>query len=459
MSRARMLLAGIAATALAAPALAQDTYEALAARANELAHRAQVLEDERAIENLTRAFGFYIDRGEWGEAAALFAEDGAFELNQHGVYVGPARIRAFLERALGPEGLVQGRMTDALVLQPVIHVAADETNAHARARGIFLLGEHEEQAVWADGVYENAYVKEDGVWKFQSLQFFATFVTDFNEGWAESALPLSPPLEDLPPDHPPTVEFEAYPTYFAAPFHYPNPVSGEPVQYRADSTVEIEIIDPSAGEPPARTFADFDELEAAVATAEHQAARANDHDAIDRLVRAYGYYLDKSQWDDLADLFARDGSMELAQRGVFVSQDRVREFLHTQFGPARPAEGRLGDHLQMQPVITVSEAGQSAQARSRMISIMAFAGRGGGLNGAIYENEFVKEDGVWKYATLHAFNTYNARYDGAWATGANPGMPGENPDLPPDMPPTVVFEGFPNVYEIPFHYPNPVTGE
>ena len=454
----RAAACALALTCFSAPALGQESFDALAARAADLAHRAQVLEDERAIENLTRAFGFYIDRGAWSEAAALFAEDGTFETSQHGVYVGPEQIRALLEQALGPEGLVEGRMSDALVLQPVIHVGADEATARARARGVFLLGRHEEEALWTDGVYENAYVKEDGVWKFQTVNLFLTLLTDFNEGWGESALPMGA-FDDPPPDHPPTVEYEAYPTYFVAPFHYPNPGSGEPVRYRPDSTAAVALFDPAASAPPARAYADLDALEVAVADAEHKAARAANRDAIDRLIRAYGYYLDKNLWDELADLFAEDGSMELAQRGVYQGRERVRAFLHTQFGAEGPAQGRLGDHLQLQPVITVADDGMTAKARSRMISIMAFDGRGGSLNGALYENAFVKEDGVWKFKTLHAFNTYNAGYDGAWAFDARPGMPGPNANLPPDAPPTVAFEGFPNVYEIPFHYPNPVTGE
>ena len=36
--------------------------------------------------------------------------------------------------------------------------------------------------------------------------------------------------------------------------------------------------------------------------------------------------------------------------------------------------------------------------------------------------------------------------------------PGLGTELPPDAPPTMVFQMFPTVYEIPFHYPHPVTG-
>ena len=37
-------------------------------------------------------------------------------------------------------------------------------------------------------------------------------------------------------------------------------------------------------------------------------------------------------------------------------------------------------------------------------------------------------------------------------------MPGPSSAMPPDAPPTTAFAMFPAVYDIPFHYPNPVTG-
>jgi len=32
-------------------------------------------------------------------------------------------------------------------------------------------------------------------------------------------------------------------------------------------------------------------------------------------------------------------------------------------------------------------------------------------------------------------------------------------EIPPDAPPTVVYESLPNTYVVPFHYNHPVTGE
>ncbi|HXR90069.1 MAG TPA: alpha/beta hydrolase fold domain-containing protein, partial [Steroidobacteraceae bacterium] len=140
-------------------------------------------------------------------------------------------------------------------------------------------------------------------------------------------------------------------------------------------------------------------------------------------------------------------------------RERVRQFLlhvFTRDGKEGPVEGRLGNHLQLQPVIDVSADGMSARIRSRMLQQMSMGGRAS-IGGAIYENEAVKENGVWKFKVDHAYNTFTASYAGGWAQGSSSYMPGPNPDFAWDAPPTQVFDMFPVVYEIPYHYVNPVT--
>jgi hypothetical protein len=111
----------------------------------------------------------------------------------------------------------------------------------------------------------------------------------------------------------------------------------------------------------------------------------------------------------------------------------------------------------MQPVIHVADDGKTAQIRVRMMQQLSF-GRGASMGGSIYENEAVKEDGVWKLSVDHTYNTWTASYDGGWMRGVSGQVPGPSKDLPPDAPPTLVFKMFPVVYDIPFHYANPVTG-
>jgi len=201
------------------------------------------------------------------------------------------------------------------------------------------------------------------------------------------------------------------------------------------------------------------ELKARIAATRLKIERVQAYDEIENLHSAYGYYLDKNEWDNIADLFAKDdSSMELAQRGVYLGQDHIRAFLFAFGGPPGPKVNRLGHHMQLQPVIHVSEDGKSAHMRVRMMQVMGQAGKAGSWGGAIYENTAVKENGVWKLGHEHAYNTFNAAYVGGPAKAASGFLPGPNKNVPPDQPPSLVFKSFPAVYDIPIHYKNPVTG-
>lgn len=49
---------------------------------------------------------------------------------------------------------------------------------------------------------------------------------------------------------------------------------------------------------------------------------------IANLQASYGYYVDKGLYDEAADLFARDATLEIAGRGLFRGQDRIRTYLN-----------------------------------------------------------------------------------------------------------------------------------
>ena len=52
---------------------------ALLGRIEQLERRAQAAEDYRDLVNLQGAYGYYVDKGLWDEAADLFAKDGTLE--------------------------------------------------------------------------------------------------------------------------------------------------------------------------------------------------------------------------------------------------------------------------------------------------------------------------------------------------------------------------------------------
>ena len=443
-----------------APCIAPFHYESLGrvwstlplerANTTDLSRRIARLEDEQAVENLQRIYGYYVDRSMWDAVANLFATDATFETGQQGVYVGKQHIRRFLE-SFGPQGPTPGVLNDHLQLQTLVDVAPDGKMAYCRSRELSMTGTYGKEGAWGEGVYENIFVKDHGVWKFKALHFYPTVVTDYDQGWAKNAQPAAGPSTTVPPDRPPTEVFANYPRAYVPPYHYRNPVTGAVPRYPS----------PDRGGPDPRRAAvalmpTRGELsDTPVADPERAIERVEAYEELENLESAYGYYLDKNLWNSLADLFARDGSIELAQRGVYQGQEHVRAFLFKVFGRGMegPVTGRLGNHVQLQPVIDVAPDGQSARIRIRLLQQMSF-GAHASLGGAIYENEAIKENGVWRFKTVHAYNTFTAAYDGGWAHSANSTMPGPSTEMPPDAPPTMTLAMFPAVSPIPFHYSN-----
>lgn len=199
--------------------------------------------------------------------------------------------------------------------------------------------------------------------------------------------------------------------------------------------------------------AQLKELRDRLERAERKAERAQDWIDVQNLQRTYGYYVDKFQWDQVADLFARDATLEINARGKFFGQDRIRDYMH-HFGPAQ--EGVLMNHIQIQPVIHVADDGLTANGRFRALMQVGRLGGEALWGDAVYENRYVKEDGVWKIAALRAYQVFYTSFDKGWGVEAMP-LATDFADFPPDEF-TEAYPVFPELFVPPYHYANPVSG-
>jgi hypothetical protein len=198
-------------------------------------------------------------------------------------------------------------------------------------------------------------------------------------------------------------------------------------------------------------------LEARIAELERRKSRVEDVSAIKRLQHAYGYYVDKGLWDEVVDLFADDATVEYGLDGVYVGKERIREYLYALGGGKQGlAEGELNEHYQVMPVVTVAPDGMSAKARWRAIIMTGRLGESAFWGEGPYENEYVKEDGVWKIKTLHWYSSLRVPYEGGWQTNPDPTGGRFVTALTPDRPPSVEYGTWPDVYVPPFHFQNPV---
>jgi hypothetical protein len=182
-----------------------------------LAAKAQKAEDYVAICNLQAAYGYYVDKGRWDDAAELFAEDGSIELAGRGVYLGRERVRAYLHH-LPPYG--DGVLYNHMQLQPVIHIDSEAGTARGRWRSFMMVGGLGREARWGEATYENEYRRVDGTWRIALLHGYMNLYTEYEQGWHKGGVQLLRSIDGLQPDRPPTLEYEAYPSAVVAPYHY-----------------------------------------------------------------------------------------------------------------------------------------------------------------------------------------------------------------------------------------------
>ena len=205
-------------------------------------------------------------------------------------------------------------------------------------------------------------------------------------------------------------------------------------------------------DPAARLAA----LESELAALEHEIELLEDTKAIKRLQRAYGYYADKKLSDEISALFAADATAEIGGLGVFVGRERIGT-LYDLLLDGGLEEGQLFSHMILQGVVHVAPDGRMAKGRWRALIQLGEHGESATWSEGPYENEYVKANGVWRISKLHWYATLTAPYDPGWHRAQIP-LDGPSDALPPDRPPSEVYESYPSAYLPRYHYDNPVSG-
>jgi hypothetical protein len=199
-------------------------------------------------------------------------------------------------------------------------------------------------------------------------------------------------------------------------------------------------------------------VETKLASLQQQVSLLEDVKAIERLQQAYGYYVSEGMAREAAALFSTSpgASIEYAQQGVFRGSKRIEEFLSK--AGASLKDGEIRETPIMQGVVHVAADGRTAKGRWRSLVMGGMQGEDGTWTEGPYENEYVKEDGIWKFGKLHWYTSIAGSYDLGWHMKALPAA-GVVKDLPPDLPPSEKYESFPTFFLPPYHYFNPVTGK
>jgi ABC-type nitrate/sulfonate/bicarbonate transport system substrate-binding protein len=380
----------------------------------------------RAVKRLQHALNHYREAGLWREAQQLFTRDAIAQVGAQS-FAGPSQIAGFLQaqalEGTGRSALGEGDLNSHLLISPVVSFDWDGRVVRGRWRELSMTGRFGSKAEWANGIYENEYVEEDGVWKIRRLHYHPAFAGPYAPGWRN---------------------VDRSDKVTVVPFHFTPDRAGTPVP----ASPGLTAADRAPREPAA--------LKRRVAALRAQLQCLQDQARVEGLQNAYGYYVDRRMWDDVAELFAIDGSFEAEHRGVYRGRASIRRALE-QFGPNGLAEGVINDHTQLQPVITMSADCQSARARG---SELVQAGQNGqdawwGIN--IHENSYRRIDGKWQLQTVQVTRRMRTDYAKGWALSAQPAAAAPA-GFTADAPPTAKRAAYPSLDLPPPHFANPGKG-
>jgi len=328
----------------------------------------------RAVKVLQRTYAQYSQYGLWNEMAGLFADEASLIIGDDSA-TGRGAIATFLTTKVGGgrQGLAPGAIHTQLIDEPVVNLSVDGQTAKGRWYGFFLEGDGKGAASLAGGVYENDYVRQNGVWRIASLHFYPQYAGPYETGWTNWK------GQDLP----------------VVPYHFNADQSG------------IPIPPPVGAAPPAKTT--LEQLEQRIAV-------MNAEDQVRNLQASYGYYVDRRMWDDVTELFADDGVYEVG--GVpFAGRQGVRKALE-RMGPAGLTHGVLNDRLQFDTIVTIAAGGREAHARGIELGMLGEADKGEAFwEVNVFDNRFVNDNGVWKVREMRVFPVLRSDYKLGWGKG------------------------------------------
>ena len=206
---------------------------------------------------------------------------------------------------------------------------------------------------------------------------------------------------------------------------------------------------------------------ATLAELQARLTRLQDIKDVQNLQKIYGYYQDYCEYQKIVELFTdNDPIVEEADRGVYQGKGSIGRYFIDLLGGGpdkKPRAGYLGIMFQLQGVVTISPDGKTATGRwygmgmeaKPVASLHEGELRQTWINGT-YENEYVKENNIWKFKKLHFNLTFRTPYEEGWLKCPIIGQNGPDQEIPPDAPPTA-YRPYPSGYHVPFSFPHPVT--
>jgi hypothetical protein len=210
---------------------------ALTATTEKQEKRLQRLEDIEAVKKLHRAYGYYLEHWDEEEIIGLFShcDDVSVEIHDTGLYKGWEAVEKsfhFADHYTAFNGKKTAPPEFLHILMPIagiVDIEPDGKKAKGRWYGFGLAALDRGgklRAMIGAGIWENEYIKEDGVWKILKVFWNEIIASPLDEGWVKTPYLANPPAKNRPPTSP-NVHPATYPSGYIFPYHYKNPVTGK----------------------------------------------------------------------------------------------------------------------------------------------------------------------------------------------------------------------------------------
>jgi len=211
---------------------------------------------------------------------------------------------------------------------------------------------------------------------------------------------------------------------------------------------------------------DTKEMEARLTALEKKVGILDDINEVKRLQRVYSYYVQHMMRDEIYDCFADHPDTALYWlEGTWLGKEGVKRYFGVGTDRPEPPPGFLHQVMPIAGVVDVEPNGERAKGRWYAFGGVCVPDKdeklNGSLVGGIYEIEYIKENGIWKFLMIRWIIPYTVRVpDDAWTPAEVIGKAVAEFKAPgPDVPPVSDDPRFVSGYIFPFHYNHPVTGK
>jgi hypothetical protein len=206
-----------------------------------------------------------------------------------------------------------------------------------------------------------------------------------------------------------------------------------------------------------------DNLKAQVKSLEKEVQTLKDIEAINRLQRAYGYYVEHMMGQEIIDCFSTSDDVYLEWlEGRYNGQSG----LHRYFDKMRDTYSHelLHQVIQVSGIVTVAPDGLKAQGRWYAFGGVAIP-MGDKVRenweNSIYEMDYIKENGIWKILGIKWNLNYWLNHSAGLVAKERLLTGPVNPHSAP-IKADVIYDNdprYPSGHILPFHFPHPVTGK